>query len=399
MRTFLPIVWLLARVVLGTMEIENFSSMAHSPSERDDRLENETDKFGPTTNGLNGDSFATRTDQKEVEPGGVIKDESNVKLADYLKIVVKRGQEPTESLLDANEKGSSQEKKDPWAFWWGDRRINSNGQAQGIRRPIRVPFNSWGGKRGRLPFNNWFGKRGEFGEWNGKRGEFGEWNGKRGEFGEWNGKRGEFGEWNGKRGEFGGWNGKRGRDMYSESNRIADRTEPDQFTNDPNYNGDLSADADNVKRVADNWRQTPFHIWAGKRSKGAFDSWGGKRDQSENDRESNEDGGRDYQENLSHVHHILGIVTDGFPKEDKGRLQVGQNAIRGEIEMAAFDDGSDGKRNNIAYRIPTENIGNWFAQMCRLLANRKAQREHTKAVSFLPWHGKRSDSGFSPWGG
>nr|XP_033332745.1 uncharacterized protein LOC117224140 [Megalopta genalis] len=369
MRTFLPIVWLLARVVLGTVEIENnFSDVARSRTERDDRLENETEKFGPTTNDLyrdsSGDSFAMEADQKEADPGGVIKDESNAKLADFLKIIIKRGQDSAESLLDQNEKSSAQEKKNPWAFWWGGKRINTSGQNSGIRRPIRVPFDSWGGKRGRPPFNNWGGKRGRL----------------------------EFKDWGGKRGKvaFGGWGGKRGRETNSEFNQI-DSTivEPDEFT-------------DNLKRAENDWwcQQPPYYSYDGKRRKACFYNWGGKRSQSGNDRESGEDGDQDDRENSPRIHHMLGVMADEFPKEDKtGRFQIGQSTIRGEIEMAAVDDGSDGKRNNVAYRIPTENIDNWFAQMYRLLANRKAQRGHTKAVSFLPWYGKRTDSDFSPWGG
>lgn len=52
----------------------------------------------------------------------------------------------------SNFQASYQEKKDPWAYWWGGKRISLQGQNPGIRRPIRVPFNSWGGKRGRVVY-------------------------------------------------------------------------------------------------------------------------------------------------------------------------------------------------------------------------------------------------------
>lgn len=40
--------------------------------------------------------------------------------------------------------------KNPRFYWWGGKRLSSyEPSVANIRRPIRVPFNSWGGKRGR----------------------------------------------------------------------------------------------------------------------------------------------------------------------------------------------------------------------------------------------------------
>ncbi|XP_076294264.1 uncharacterized protein LOC143215746 isoform X2 [Lasioglossum baleicum] len=280
MRTFLPMVCLLARVVVGNMEIgSNFSDMARSRNEDHDNFENRTKKSGPWIDDVskewNGDadiSLAMETGRKEVDPEGIETDEIKGRSVDLLQNVAKRGEEPMDSWLDTTtkEKASSQEKKDPWTYWWGGKRISSQGQNSDIRRPIRVPFNSWGGKRGRVVYPR-----------------------------------------------------------HPESNLFAD----DRIGND---HVGASVDGYGVNRRAEiersGWK-TPFSSWGGKRARNA---------NAEDDDEVQDQDREQYSS--PPVHHILGLVADEFPKSEKAeRFKGERNALRGKIEMAANDDGWGGK--------------------------------------------------------
>ena len=175
---FLPIVTLLMRVILGYPETDGtISDAIQLENEGNDALDIRAQKSATdaSTDWQKEEPFSTLGNRKQTDPTDIMagwlrrgsehpgseENRDNYRqvrgIGANAKIVTKR-RERVGSWHDsqAKDKGIQNpvdDKKDPRIYWWGDKRISLYRSSPSIHRPIRVPFNGWGGKRGNyFPF-------------------------------------------------------------------------------------------------------------------------------------------------------------------------------------------------------------------------------------------------------
>ena len=174
MWVFLPIVCLLMRVILGYPETDDtFSNAIRLENEGNDALDNRARKSATdaSRDWKKEEPFSTLDDKKQTDPTDIMaggprrgsehlgnkENRGNYRhvrgIGSNAKIVTKRrenvGPWHESQTKDKGIQNPADNKKDPWIYWWGDKRISLYGSNPSIHRPIRVPFNSWGGKRGK----------------------------------------------------------------------------------------------------------------------------------------------------------------------------------------------------------------------------------------------------------
>ncbi|XP_048505796.1 transcription initiation factor TFIID subunit 1-like [Athalia rosae] len=174
---------------------------------------------------------------------------------------------PARDVLDDPDPAWQEKKKSRAFSPWGGKRLVSSlygNQNVKVRRPIRVPFNSWGGKRydeGIMQLESVNGDKNEGGKF--KYEDFIDKEENQLE------KRTRFNSWGGKRTAFHSWGGKRaGGDIVG--NRENEMLEEKSFIN------------------RETGKRTKFNAWGGKRSKNSerneeetkrtrFNAWGGRK--------------------------------------------------------------------------------------------------------------------------
>ncbi|CAK9800307.1 hypothetical protein ANTQUA_LOCUS2400 [Anthophora quadrimaculata] len=146
---FLPMAFLSIRMIVASREIDDDSwpdTAMHENGYNHVTTDNRTRQFLTEMSKmwkaelLKGESKKQEND----DPGVYVSADSS-----KMKIEGKR-KETVDSWVDLarEEKIGSEGRKNPWLYWWADKRLSLHEPSfSTIRRPIRVPFNSWGGKR------------------------------------------------------------------------------------------------------------------------------------------------------------------------------------------------------------------------------------------------------------